>query len=230
MNKIKKLRFDKLLPFYLVIYSLCIVSLIDLGKYSYLSILDLIVTLIFLTMVASLLVKNKISATQYQATVIFMVIGLSIICFATSVKHAISVTEIHWSFFGIMALIFLAGLLMQLPYYADVLISALPELKKSGKIQIHPSLWNIHVKTTYNSGKIESKINALMKQLSFLTYFAPGIGMLVSRNLGSSGESFIPAFLFMFLSLLLMFGAALPIGEYSLINEINKTEDIILKI
>ena len=230
MNKIKKLRVDKLLPLYLIMYGSSISSLIILGNHSYVSILDLTITILFLVMVVSLLLKNKISATHYQATVIFRVIGISIICFSTAVRHVISITYIHWYVFGIMALISLAGLVMQLPYYTNVLKTALPELKKNGKVQVQSELWNINVKTTYDAGKVESGINALMRRVSFLSYLAPGIGMFVVRNLTISGDILFQATVFMYLSIIFLLGAAFPIGEYWLIKEVNKTENIELKV
>ena len=219
MKKIKKLMLDKLLSIYLIVF----------GNHS-LSIFNLVITIVLLSLFFLLLIKNEIRATFYQAIVVFRAIGMSLICFSTSVTLLTSKTDVHWLIIGMIAFASLLGLLFQLPYYTDVLKAALPELKRKGKVQIQSRLWDIRVKTTYDMGKVESKVNALMKQLSFLTYLAPGIGMLVSRNLDISGDILFQAIIFMYLSILFLLGAALPIGEYWLIKEINKTENIVLKI
>ena len=103
-------------------------------------------------------------------------------------------------------------------------------MKKNGKVQVQSELWNINVKTTYDAGKVESGINALMRRVSFLSYLAPGIGMFVVRNLTISGDILFQATVFMYLSIIFLLGAAFPIGEYWLIKEVNKTENIELKV
>ena len=54
--------------------------------------------------------------------------------------------------------------------------------------------------------------------------------MFVVRNLTISGDILFQATVFMYLSIIFLLGAAFPIGEYWLIKEVNKTENIELKV
>jgi hypothetical protein len=229
MRKIKRLKLDKLSFLYLLIYGYSVISPNIFGDYG-LSIINLTITFVVLLLFLYLLIKKETNAAFYQGVVIFIAVGISLICFNTSVKYFTSTTNVHWSIFGVIAITSLLGLLFQLPYYTEVLSSALPELKKNGKVQIQSKLWDIHVKTTYDMGKVESKTTFLMKRISVLTYLAPGIGMLVSRNLDIRGDILLQATIFIYLSILFLLGAALPIGEFWLIKSIEKSEKIVLKI
>ena len=113
-----------------------------------------------------------------------------------------------------------------MPYYLKALRVSIPALIQSGKIDEDRMIWNIKKKTNYETGKIEKGLEQWMRRISFLTYLAPGTGMILSRNLGYDGRVIFGIGFSLYMFFFHIIGQSLPIAEFWLITYLKKAKNL----
>lgn len=217
--------FGLILPIYLI----NIASFINIAEEKMFSRFDLTIFVIFVILVLSFLILKRIRALYHQIIKVYMVLASGTICYSASIRHAQIIDFPINPVYGWIILFVLIGLSIQIPYYYKSIKYSLDVIITSKKIDTNQGLWNTQIKTPYVPNDKEKKVIFFMKKISWLSYLAPGLGMITSRNLNLEGDILLQVFMFLIIGSILILGLGLPIAEYLFIKyfESDKKNQII---
>ena len=234
LNNINKYKPKLLLQFYLLFFVFCILSISRARQKLTFPYFETIISIFVIINVLNLIINIKYliktTAIQYSLTYFYAHIALCIITFSTSIRVFYVIGFQNYYFFILNGVLIIFGMIVQFINYKKYLLLEIPEFIKNKKIEISSEKWNINIKTTYKPRKIETKLNKIMKKISFLSYFAPALGFYISKYKNFTFNMIFIGILMMFFSISFTAFSASTMGELYLINEINKKENIDLKI
>ena len=226
MGRLKKFKLDVHLKIFFIMYALCLGSFINLDNSKMISPLDILITVVVLILLLSKLVMDNVQASFHQFTQLAMVFGVCIIFFNTAYRHAQILGRPTNITLILIVLFSLVGLALQMPYYLKALRVSIPALIQSGKIDQERRIWDIEKKTNYETSTVEKGLEKWMRRISFLTYLAPGTGMILSRNLGFDGHVIFGIGFSLYMFFFLIIGQSLPLAEFWLIKYLKKTRNL----
>jgi len=214
---------------FIIFYGINIVSFIK-SDINLFSIWDILIACCFFLVQIYQSLKSRVTAISYQISWLVTFVSIILISFHTAIRHALLISYPSWIVFIIIGVLPVVGLIFQFQVYKIKLIDSTLELIQMGKFDERENIWNIDQRLETESMRIKEGGQRILNWMKYLSYLAPGLGMLTSRNLDNHGQSMLSVYLSLLLYVLVVVGLALPMAELWLINHIQKERKITIYI